>query len=351
MTGILLPSRKTTRLRASLFVLLVLPCLACGGEGPPSPNVGTVDTIIPPPGPPDTTGGDTIPAPPDTTGPVLPPVTPVHVGIPFGPSMNTKGASYQLLLPPSSYLPEFTGVLQTAYPQLFLASLEVLRRANGRVIISFTGNERWNRDDNGFNLAIWKQRVDRFRNIDFSSYIADGTIVGHFIMDEPNDPTNWNGHLVSLADIDEMARYSKEIWPSMATIIRGWPAYLKGYHYQYLDAAWAQYHKRFGDIDAFIASNVQDAKASGLALVGGLNLLNGGTGESGIPGHSEGKFAMGPTEIRSLGNRILAEPYICAFMMWQYDSLYFSRPEIQAAISDISKQATSHPERACRRGT
>jgi len=235
VTGILLPFRKTTRLRASLFVILVLPCLACGSEGPPSPNVGTVDTIIPPPGPPDTTGGDTIPAPPDTTGPVVPPVTPVHVGIPFGPSMNTKGASYQLLLPPSSYLPEFTGVLQTAYPQLFLASLEVLRRANGRVIISFTGNERWNRDENGFNLAIWKQRVDRFRSIDFSSYIADGTIVGHFIMDEPSDRTNWNGYQVSLADIDEMARYSKEIWPSMATIIRGWPAYLKGYHYQYLE--------------------------------------------------------------------------------------------------------------------
>jgi hypothetical protein len=38
-------------------------------------------------------------------------------------------------------------------------------------------------------------------------------------------------------------------------------------------------------------------------------------------------------------------------MMWQYDSLYFSRPEIQAAITDISKQATSHAERACRRGT
>jgi hypothetical protein len=68
--------------------------------------------------------------------------------------MNTKGKSYQLLLPPSSYLPEFTGVLQTAYRQLFLASLEVLRRANGRVMISFTGNERWNRDANGFRFSL-----------------------------------------------------------------------------------------------------------------------------------------------------------------------------------------------------
>lgn len=350
MSPILPPARIPARLRAGLFVLLVLPFLACGGEGPASSNIaapGPVDTT---PAPPDTLGGDTIPLPPppiDST-PVEPPYTPVHVGIPFGPSMNTKGNSYLSLAPPSSYVPEFTSVLQTAYIPTLMASLEAARRSNARVFLSFTGNERWNRDANGFNLAIWKQRVDRFRAVDLSSYIADGTIIGHFIMDEPSDKTNWNGKQVSLPEIDEMARYSKEIWPTMATIIRGWPAYLKGYQYQYLDAAWAQYHKRFGSIDEFIATNVRDARETGLALVGGLNVLNGGTGESGIPGKSEGKFAMSPGEIRSWGDAILSEDYFCAFMMWQWDSTYFARPEIEAAVAEISKKATTHSERACR---
>jgi hypothetical protein len=64
--------------------------------------------------------------------------------------------------------------------------------------------------------------------------------MGHFILDEPSDPANWNGHLVSQPDIEEMARYSKEIWPDLPAIIRAWPAYLKDYQYKYLDATWVQ---------------------------------------------------------------------------------------------------------------
>ena len=88
-------------------------------------------------------------------------------------------------------------------------------------------------------------------------------------MDEPSDRRNWNDHLVARADIDEMAQYSKEIWPGLPTIIRGWAWYLKGYDYRYLDAAWAASHERFGSIDEFVSSNVQHGKESGLNLVVG----------------------------------------------------------------------------------
>jgi hypothetical protein len=203
-------------------------------------------------------------------------------------------------------------------------------------------------EDGHFSLAIWKRRVDRFRGIDFASYIADGTIVGHYIMDEPHDPTNWGGKVVSLSDIDEMARYSKELWPSMATIIRGKPDYLRGYQYKYLDAAWMQYTVSFGPIDGFISSNVQDAKASGLALVAGLNVINGGSSTSGIPGTRPGKYGMSASELKTWGGALLEEPYICAFIVWQYDSRYFSRPAIKAAFEDLGQMARSYPKKACR---
>jgi hypothetical protein len=35
-----------------------------------------------------------------------------------------------------------------------------------------------------FNLTKHKAAVDRHRNIDFAAYNADGTIVGHFVIDE-----------------------------------------------------------------------------------------------------------------------------------------------------------------------
>jgi hypothetical protein len=170
-------------------------------------------------------------------------------------------------------------------------------------------------------------------------------------MDEPSDVTNWGGTQVKPAEIEEMARYSKEIWPTMAVIIRAWPKYLKGYQYQYLDAAWAQYHSRFGPIEPFIANNVRDAKEIGLALVIGLNVLAGG-GKDGLPGFwkNVGDIkSMTADQIKTWGETYLAEPYACAFITWQYDSAYFARPDIQAAFDDLAAKARAHPTVPCRR--
>jgi hypothetical protein len=272
------------------------------------------------------------------TGPIEPPGPLSHVGLPFGPAHS-----------PSERFAEFSGTLHTATdPDTLIRDLEAARRANARLLISFTGNEQYLRDSDGFSLAKWKQRVDRFRGLDLTPYIADGTIVGHFILDEPADPTNWNGKRVSQADIEEIARYSKEIWPSMATVIRTFPEYLVGYQYPHLDAVQVQYHDRFGSLEDFITTHVQSAKSLGLALVGGLNMINGGSKDSGIPGRRAGKHAMSADELRSWGGRYLAEPYICAFILWEYDSTYLSRPDIQGALSDLSQIARSHPAKACR---
>jgi hypothetical protein len=145
-----------------------------------------------------------------------------------------------------------------------------------------------------------------------------------------------------------MARYSKEIWPTMATIIRAYPAYLQGHQFQYLDAAWAHFVNRLGPIDEFIAKNIPAAKAAGLAFVTGLNVLNGGSPESEIPGRRAGKFGMSPSEIRAWGGALLAQPDICGFIMWKYDSHYFSRPDIKAAFSELRQKAENHPKKDCR---
>jgi hypothetical protein len=260
----------------------------------------------------------------------------------------TKGESEKSLVPPSSLDSSFNALSAAAYPPTLLAKLEAARRANDRVLISLAGSGQLYRDANGFNLELWKRRINRFRGIDFTSYIADGTLIGNFIMDEPNDPSNWNGHVVSLADIEEMARYSKEIWPDLPTIIRGWPHHLKGHQYQYLDAAWAQYHERFGSIDEFIETNVRNAKEAGLNLVGGLNVLGGG-GRDGVPGYLPPKNSMSASQIRAWGSRYLSEPYICAFFMWSYHPDYVARADIKAAFQEIASKARSYPDKSCRR--
>ncbi len=360
--------RKSTWLRASLLLLLVFRLGACDSTGPST----SADTSVPPPGTPGPVGGDSLPGPtpdsvptlpetpdsvpappdssetpipgpdslappPDTTPPTDPPA-PVHTGLPLGPAH----------VPPGHFA-DFSGTnITPGFPDSLLPLLEAARRADMRVFISFTGGGQHSLDSTGFNIGKWKERIDRYREIDLTPYLADGTIIGHFLMDEPNDRRNWSGHQVSQADIAEMARYSKEVWPSMVTMIRAFPDFLEGHEYPSLDAIRIQYVPRFGPIDAFINNQVQGAKALGVAVVGGLNLLNGGSGESGIPGRREGKYAMSADEIRDWGSRWLAEPYICAFLMYYYDSAYQSRPDIQAALSELSEKARDLPKKECR---
>ncbi|HEX2249126.1 MAG TPA: hypothetical protein VHH32_02185 [Gemmatimonadales bacterium] len=342
-----------TRIRAlgSVFCLLV----GCDGPGATT-DIGRlpdrIDSTPTPPTPADTaTPGDSLPPlpPPDTTAPT-PDTTgsgtpPVHEGIPFGP----------YFVPPDLYGPQYTGTYRPRQtPATLLSDLEAARRTNTRVILNLTGNEHYLRDEKGFSFEKWKNRVDGFRGLDFSSYIADGTIIGHLVLEEPTDRTNWNGHMVSPAQLDELARYSKELWPNMATIVRAWPDYLIGHTYKYLDATWAQYCPHCGSttyrlpIEAFIPKMVREARAVGLALVGGLNVLDGGSGSSGIPGNKVGKFAMSAKEIKTWGEVYLAEPYICGFLMWEYEEKYFSRSDIKAVLAELRDKAKNHPKKECR---
>jgi hypothetical protein len=280
--------------------------------------------------------------PPDTTGSGTPPV---HEGIPFGPHF----------VPPDLYGPQYTGTYRPRQtPATLLSDLAAARRTNTRVILNLTGNEHNFSGETGLSFEKWKRRVDEFRGIDFSSYIADGTVVGHLIMDEPTDAKQWGGRVVTPAEIEELARYSKELWPGMPTIVRAWPDHLIGHSYKYLDATWAQYSPHSGSttyrlpIETFISRMVRDARAAGLGLVGGLNVLNAGSGSSKIPGAKQGKFAMSASEIKTWGGAYLAEPYICAFLMWEYEESYFSRSDIKGAVAQLKDQAKSHSKQQCR---
>ncbi len=241
---------------------------------------------------------------------------------------------------------EYTASLIPAIPDSLMLALDKARRLNLRILVNFTGHSSHMRDPDGFSMVKWKARVDRFRGLDLSSYIDDGTIVGHFLLDEATDPSNWNGDQVTPSEIEELAKYSKEIWPSMATIIRTYPVYLLGREYKYLDAVRVHYVERLGPIQAYNDTHVRDAKALGLALINGLNVLNGSK-SSGIPGRHQGRFAMSASEIRSWGGLLLSDPYICAFFVWEWDP-YLSRPEIKEALHELQKKAESYPKKTCK---
>jgi hypothetical protein len=251
-------------------------------------------------------------------------------GIPFG----------VFALPTGEFDDRYDGSMRIIYPQFLLKELAGIKARGGRLALNLAGGQRTFTDASGhFSLTLWKERVARFKGVDFSAYVNDGTIIGHYLIDEPNDPSNWNGTPIPGSTLDEMARYSKQLWPGMATIVRTYPDYLAQWSgtYQYLDAAWAQYVDRKGPADEFIAHNVAQAKAKGLALIVGLNILQGGPGGA----------AMTASQVESWGTALLSSTYPCAFISWKYDAGYLSSAAIQRAMDVLRARAKDRSTASC----
>ena len=235
----------------------------------------------------------------------------------------------------------YNGAKLTLKPWQLMPTLAAVRARGGRVTLMLAGSSTHYVDGNGhFDLRKWKARVARFRVKNFSSYINDGTIIGHYLLDEPNDPNNWNGRMVSQATVEEMARYSKQIWPKLPTIVRTESSYMAKWSgtYRHLDAAWAQYVHRKGDVGAFLSRNIADARRKGLGLVVGLNILRGGPNLA----------PMTASQVRTWGSALLSSKYPCAFISWQYDATYLSRSGMKEAMSVLRRKAQNRSTKTCR---
>ncbi|HEY7636600.1 MAG TPA: hypothetical protein VH763_13695 [Gemmatimonadales bacterium] len=235
---------------------------------------------------------------------------------------------------------QFNGGLRIITPSYLMKRLAEIKSRGGKVILDLAGSQRMWKDASGhFSMTKWKERVNRYKGLNFNSYINDGTIIGHYIIDEPNDPTNWNGRIVSAATVEEMAKYSKQLWPNLATIVRSQPDFMATYSgtFRYLDAAWAQYVTRKGTASDYLKKNLSYAQKKGLALVVGLNITHGGNGGT----------RMTPSQVKSFGTTMLSSSYPCAFISWTYSSSYLSG-SYKDALSSLRAITRNRSAKSCR---
>ena len=237
-------------------------------------------------------------------------------------------------------------------PSNIVSWLSGARSKGGRVVIKLSkGRDSYVKNGDGtFSLSKWKSLVSRYRSVNLDPYIRDGTIIGHYLIDEPHRAARWGGRPISQKTLEEMAQYSKQLWPGMSTLVRVVPSWLTSasVSYRHLDAGWAQYTVGKGDAARWVAAEAAAAKRKGLGLVVGLNVINGGNGSSGIRGSRTGEWSMSATEIRKYGAAMLGESHACAFFSWQHDTEYFSRSDIRSAMADVSQKAKVHTRTSCR---
>ncbi|HJS50082.1 MAG TPA: hypothetical protein VJ745_07135 [Gaiellaceae bacterium] len=312
-------------------------------------------------------GGSRIVSPPVSGSPIVPDEAlaagddgpAVHRGIPLGPPK----------LPKNLYGGVFTGTKLAVTPASVVADLSDARARSMRVFVILVGAQRhYKRSDGTFDIDLWKSLVDEFRGIDLDEFVDDGTIVAHQLISEAKARSQWGDTVIANNVLDEIARYSKEIWPTMPTVLRTDPSDLEvhaaafgvpwpGWRWRHLDAASARYLVRKGPVEAFTANEQASARRQRLALVVGLNVFSGGDGSSGIESPRPGRWAMSPDELRRYGSTMLLRTTACAFEMWRYetpgsafeDFEYFRRPEISEAVVELAAIAAGRPPRPCRR--
>lgn len=244
-----------------------------------------------------------------------------------------------------------TGAYRSPSPSSILSGLSTARSRGARLILHLAGNDSYVKNADGtFSFTKWKASIDRYKNINFSSYVTDGTFLAHHLIDEPYLASRWGGKPIPQSTIEAMAKYSKQRWPGLTTVVRAVPTWLDdvAITYTYLDAGWAVYWANQGSVSTWATRQVNAAKGKRLGLIMGLNVLNGGNGSSGIRGTRSSVWSMSASEIRTYGNTLLNQSYTCGFTMWRYSSTYYSRSDIKSAMTELSKKSKSHVKTSCR---
>lgn len=240
-------------------------------------------------------------------------------------------------------------------PTNILTLLSGARAKGGRVVIKLCmGSDSYVKNSDGtFSFTKWKALVDRFKTVNLGPYINDGTILGHFLIDEPSRTARWGGKVIPQSTLEAMAKYSKQLWPSMTTLVRVVPSWLAqgGITFTYLDAGWLQYAANKGDVTKLVAAEVAAARNKGLGLVVGMNVLDGGNGSSGLKGTYTGARAMSATELKTYGTALLNQSYVCGFYNWTYNYFgpsYYARSDVKSSMTYLSTKAKAHARTSCR---
>jgi hypothetical protein len=259
----------------------------------------------------------------------------------------------------------FTMTEEQTSASTIVARIAQVRSQGRKILVALTGGSHSHYITDGkFDHSKWLAKMETYRTpaiqAAIAAGVADGTILGADIVDEPNHHS-WGG-VFTKELVDEMAAHVKAMFPTLPV---GYGIGPQGYRwrpterYRVLDFIYNQYNWWIsnGDVVSWRESVLAQAKLDGVAVLFGLNVLDGGihsyaTKDCPIPETGGfGTYApacrMTPDQIRNWG-RALA-PYACGFQFWRYNSEFFALPENQQAFKDVAAALAKTPTRPCRR--
>lgn len=305
------------------------------------------------------------PAPTPIPEPVVvaPQPTPAVV-YPLGKAFGPVGAytDYSTIRPGP-----WTLTFQASAPSGILAQINAARTRRMKLVLAMTGGSHANYMTNGvFDRAKWNARMQTFNTATIrdavAKAVADGTILGASVMDEPHVSGDGGGNTwgpagtMTKVRVDSLCRYVKTIFPTLpAGVAHRWDLFEPVKSYQSCDFLLTQYTSRIGSVAAYRDGALAMAQRDKLAILFSLNILDGGTRLlncptplTGGPGTFGGNCRMTAAQVTEFGKAFLTAP-ACGLLMWQHDDRFMARIENAIAFAELATVAAKQPAPPCRR--
>ncbi len=303
----------------------------------------------------------------DTAAVTLTALVPMPVvggGLPFGPASAWSGSSLE------PHTSAFTLSKSATSAGTIVSQIGLARAKGTKLVLGMTGGRHANYLTDGvFDRAKWQARMDSYDTpaikAAVAAAVADGTIVGNSVMDEPNvsgagDGNTWGPRgTMTKARVDSLCGYVKAMFPTLPVGVQHQhPVFEPAKPYRVCDFVVSQYSSRFGSADEFREGGLAMARRDGHAIMFALNILNGGVQDrdgtydcTGAGQAGTGTYApncrMTAQQVRDWG--LALGPAGCGLLMWRYDATFMSKSENQMSFRDVAARMAAMPGKACSR--
>jgi hypothetical protein len=275
-------------------------------------------------------------------------------GMAFGPT--NFWSSYTTLK--STSLP-FSGSVNFTSASGIIQQINAARNMRHRLVLNMTGGSHSRYKTNGrFDLSKWKAVMNTYNRSDIRAAVAkgvsDGTVIMNSVMDEPN-VKDWGG-VVTKSMLDGMARYVKNIFPTLVVGVTSRYDWRQSERFRVMDAYITAYKATKGPVADFRSKVLANAKAQGMKVMFAMNVLDGGYQLKGCPLTKTGGYGtyypncrMSAGQVRDWG-RYLGPAGCAGLMLWQYDRAFMTKSANVSAFRDVASTLRGTPGRTCRRG-
>jgi len=287
--------------------------------------------------------------------------TPGSLGIPFGPFGAWSGTT---LYP---YTDPFSFSMGSISVQAIIDRINAARNNRVKLILAMTGgdHDQYKSVIDGvyqFDMQKWKAKMNTYNTSEIkqavAAGVADGTIMGNIVMDEPSNtsPDNTWGPAGTMnkARVDSMAEYVRAMFPTLPIGVTMDYSIWPDQSYKKLDFIVSQYRWSKGDVTAYRDGALRLAARDGHQVVFSLNILDGGyridgcpVPQTGGPGTYGSNCRMTPQQLRDYG--LVLGPAGCGLAMWRYTQDFMANPDNRSAFQDIAGVLATLPAKACRK--